>query len=202
VNWGNRVDDKTFISAQQLLEDSVRLGLQILASGYYPDFIVAIWRGGTPVGISIQELFTHFGIHTDHISIRTSAYEGIGRIGREIGVHGLGYIVKNAQSEHRLLLVDDVFDTGRSLEAALVSLRQKMRRNLPGDIRIATVYFKPGSNQTGLRPDFYLHETDRWLVFPHELTGLNPEELATHKPEILRLIGNFSLPKNQPKQSI
>ena len=31
-------------------------------------------------------------------------------------------------------------------------------------------------------PDFYVHETDRWLVFPHEIQGLTPEEILAHKP--------------------
>ena len=47
---------KTYINAQSLLEDSFRLGMQILESGFRPSFIVGIWRGGTPVGIAVQEL--------------------------------------------------------------------------------------------------------------------------------------------------
>ena len=70
--------EKLFISAQQLLEDSFALGLDILDSGFRPDFIVGVWRGGTPVGIAVQELLDYFGVDTDHISIRTSSYQGIG----------------------------------------------------------------------------------------------------------------------------
>jgi hypothetical protein len=81
-----------------------------------------------------------------------------------------------------LLLVDDVFDSGNSLQAVLDTLALKSRKNLPHDIRIATVYYKPGNNQTSLTPDFYVHETDRWLVFPHELDGLSSEEICEHKP--------------------
>ena len=51
------------------------------------------------------------------------------------------------------------------------------------DIRIATVWFKPGRNVTDLRPDFFVHETDRWLIFPHEIDGLTVEEIRRHKPE-------------------
>ena len=36
--------------------------------------------------------------------------------------------------------------------------------------------------------DSYLHETDRWLVFPHELDGLSIEEIRANKPEISDLI--------------
>jgi len=180
--------EKQFIKAQELLDDSFRLGLKVLGSGFKPDFIVGIWRGGTPVGIAVQELFEHYGIATDHIAIRTSSYEGIEKRGKSIRVHGLNYIVKNADAAHSLLIVDDVYDTGLSIKAVIDSLNRLSRHNTPHDIRIATVFFKPGNNRTERRPDYYIHETERWLVFPHELTGLSPEEIARHKPEIARVI--------------
>ena len=186
--------EKQYITSQELLEDSIRLGLKILASGFQPNFIVGIWRGGTPVGIVVQELLEYFGVDTDHISIRTSAYAGIEKMGKRIRVHGLNYIVQNVNAEDRLLIVDDVYDSGLSIKAVLDSLRDRSRRNTPADIRLATVYFKPANNQTDRRPDFFIHETDRWLVFPHELNGLTLAEIAAHKPEISRLIKDFKLP--------
>jgi hypothetical protein len=180
--------EKRFITAQELLEDSFRLGRLVLQSGFKPDFIVGVWRGGTPVGVAVQELLEHSGVSSDHIAIRTSSYEGIERRGRQIRIHGLGYIVENAGAEQRLLIVDDVYDTGLSIQAIIESLRQRARRNVPHDIRVATVFFKPGNNRTGRKPDFYVHETDKWLVFPHELNGLTPEEIGRHKPEVARIL--------------
>jgi len=58
--------DKKFIDAQELMEDSVRLGVKILNSGFRPNFIVGVWRGGSPVGIVVQELldfYDHPGRH-------------------------------------------------------------------------------------------------------------------------------------------
>ena len=75
--------EKQFIKAQELLDDSFRLGLKVLESGFRPDFIVGIWRGGTPVGIAVQELFEHNGVASDHIAIRTSSYEGIEQRGKQ-----------------------------------------------------------------------------------------------------------------------
>jgi len=180
--------EKQYIRAQDLLDDSFRLGLKVLASGFLPDFIVGIWRGGTPVGIAVQELFELQGIGSDHIAIRTSAYETIEQRNRHIRVHGLNYIVKKADADDHLLIVDDVYDTGLSIQAVIEALKRLARRNTPHDIRVATVYFKPGNNRTDRRPDYYIHETDKWLVFPHELKGLTPEEIAFHKPEIARII--------------
>lgn len=172
---------KTYISAQSLLEDSFRLGTQILESGFRPSFIVGIWRGGTPVGIAVQELLDYFGIETDHIAIRTSFYKGIGQTGSDIRVHGMQYIIDNVDADQGLLIVDDVFDTGLSIDAVLSHMKQKSRRNSPLDTRIATVYYKPDNNRTSRKPDYYVHETDHWLVFPHELHGLTRDEIVKHK---------------------
>lgn len=176
--------EKQFISAAQLLDDSFRLGVQILESGFRPHFIVGIWRGGAPVGITVQELLDFFGIHTDHISIRTSFYKGIEQRDSHIRVHGLQYVINNVDANEGLLIVDDVYDTGLSIDAVIENLKKRARRNTPKEIRIATAYFKPNNNRTNRVPDYFIHETDDWLVFPHELNGLSREELLNNKPGI------------------
>jgi hypoxanthine phosphoribosyltransferase len=190
------MSDKKFITAQELLEDSIRLGVKILENGFKPHFIVGIWRGGTPVGIAVQELLDYFGVQTDHIAIRTSSYTGINRRETNINVHSLGYIIKNANAEDTLLIVDDVYDTGLSVQAVLKTLGERARKNMPRDIRIATVYYKPGNNKTDMVPDYYLYETDKWLVFPHELNGLTPEEIHDNKPNIARIIEGVKRDEN------
>ena len=176
--------EKQYISAAQLLDDSFRLGIKILDSGFEPHFIVGIWRGGAPVGITVQELLDFSGIHTDHIAIRTSFYKGIEERGSRIRVHGLQYVVDNVAADEGLLIVDDVYDTGLSIKAVIDNLERRARSNTPRDIRIATAYYKPGSNRTERAPDYYVHETDKWLVFPHELVGLSREEILTKKPGV------------------
>jgi hypoxanthine phosphoribosyltransferase len=176
------VADKLFISAESLLQDSFALAARILASGFRPSFLVALWRGGAPIGIAVQEYLEYHGVHSDHIAVRTSAYAaGIDVPEKTVRVHAIDYLVSQLSYEDRLLIVDDVFDSGRSLEAVVDVLARRCRRNLPGQIRIATVYYKPSRNRSRLKPDWYLHETDRWLVFPHELQGLTAEEVARHK---------------------
>jgi len=80
------------------------------------------------------------------------------------------------------LLIDDVFDSGRSLEAVITELRRRCRRNLPQQIRVATVYYKPTRNRSNLVPDYHVRATDHWLVFPHEVHGLTREEILANKP--------------------
>lgn len=172
--------EKVFITAQEFLEDSFRLGLQILESGFDPKFIVGVWRGGAPAGIAVQEILDFHDVQSDHIAIRTSSYVGMAKQ-KVVRVHGLEYIVDNINAEDHLLIVDDVFDSGHSLAAIIKTMKEKCRRNMPEIVKIATVYYKPKRNLTHLVPDFYIHETDAWLVFPHELHGLSDEELHKGK---------------------
>jgi hypoxanthine phosphoribosyltransferase len=174
--------EKTFISAESLLRDSMELGLRVVRSGFRPSFLVGVWRGGAPIGIAVQEILEYNGIECDHISIRTSSYTGMDKQARTVRVHALDYLVSVLNAEDSLLLIDDVFDSGRSLEAVIAELRRRCRRNLPEQIRIATVYFKPARNRSSLMPDFYVRSTDQWLVFPHEVDGLSREEILAHKP--------------------
>ncbi len=186
--------DKFYISAARLLQDSFLLAEKIHNSGLKPDFIVGIWRGGTPIGIAIQEYFEYIGIQTDHIAVRTSSYIGIGQRGKTIRVHGLHYIIEEANASDSLLVVDDVFDSGNSIEALLAELQQKMRNNMPQTVKVATPWYKPGNNRTTRVPDYYLHETEDWLVFPHELSGLSYEEISEGKEELREIAHLFKPP--------
>jgi uncharacterized protein len=173
---------KIFISAESLLRDSMELARRVVQSGFRPTFLVGVWRGGAPIGIVVQEALEYHGVQTDHIAIRTSAYTDPDNQAKTVRVHALDYLVSSLSSDDRLLLVDDVFDSGRSLEAVMAELQRRCRRNLPGQIRIATVYYKPTRNRSALLPDYYVRTEEHWLVFPHELQGLTPEEILEHKP--------------------
>ena len=185
--------DKVYLSAQELLEDSFRLALEVYNSGFRPDFIVGVWRGGTPVGIAVQELLDNMGVETDHIAIRTSSYAGIGQRKKEVRVHGLDYLIRNVNQPDSLLIVDDVFDTGLSIEAVIRTLKEKARLNTPHDIRIATPWFKPSNNKTDLEPDYYIHKSEDWLVFPHELQGLDREGMFANKPGLKAIFDEYGV---------
>lgn len=185
--------DKTVLSAQDLLEDSIELGTLILESGFEPTMIIAIWRGGTPVGMAVQEVLAYCGVEADHIAIRTSSYVGVDERGA-VAVHGLNYIIKKICHDDRVLIVDDVFDTGNTIKAVIDELSRRARGNTPEDIRIAVPWFKPSRNETYIVPDYFLRETAEWLVFPHELDALTPEELQEHRPEIASIVQQVTNP--------
>ncbi len=184
----NQAPVKKYLSAQQLLEDSFRLGMEVYRSGFRPSFIMAIWRGAAPIGIAVQEILRYHGIDADHIAIRTASYQGIDQQASGVQVFSMNYLTKNVRHTDRLLIVDDVFDTGKSIEAIIQHLRAKARLNTPEDIRVAVPYYKPSRNQTDIVPDYYLHETDQWLKFPHSLEGLTPEEIERHRPKLAEIL--------------
>ena len=188
-------DEKIFISAEELLRDSFLLASIIHQSGFRPDYIVGIWRGGTPVGIAVQEFLDYAGVETDHIAIRTSHYTGIDQTTLNVQVHGLGYLIRKVNKQDTLLIVDDVFDTGMSVDAVISELSKRTRLNMPGDIRIATPWYKPSKNKTERVPNYIIHETSQWLVFPHELTGLTLEEVCRGKPEIADIVTSLHTSK-------
>ena len=183
--------EKRFITAQELLEDSFRVAAKVFEDGFRPQFIVGIWRGGAPIGIAVQEYFDFKKVETDHIAVRTSSYYGINQQSKEIKVHGLHYIIENANAEDGLLIVDDVFDSGRSIEALIAQLKKLTRNNMPKDVRIACPWYKPQNSKVELVPDYYVHESAEWLVFPHELSGLTPDEIALGKKDLVNILDLF-----------
>ena len=184
--------NERFIAADDLLRDSFQLAANIFEAGFKPDFLVGLWRGGSAVGIAVQEGLDYFGVKTDHIAIRTSytgarSYSQMISKGENIRVHGLQYLLENLCSHHSMLIVDDVYSTGSSVNAVLRQLAQKTRRNLPHDIRIATVWYRP-SEKTLRTPEYFVHETSDWLVLPYEMSGFSLEELKANRPEMKELL--------------
>lgn len=186
---------KQFIEEEQLLEEAFKLAITIFDSGFRPDFIVGIWRGGSTVGIYVQECLQYLGIKTDHISIRTS-YRGQPSYGElvdnpdSIRVHGLQYLFENLNRDDKLLIVDDVFSSGYNVEGVIQRLEKKCRRNMPEEVRVAVPYYKPGQNLSGRKPDYFLHTTEDWLVLPYELQGLSIEDIIEHKPSVAHILGS------------
>ena len=181
---------KVFLRESEVIEDAFRLGLKIFESGFRPSFIVGLWRGGSAAGIYVQECLQTLGVETNHIAIRTSyrgqqAYQHMIENPEEISVHGLQFLSETLNADDRLLIVDDVFSTGYNVEAVLNRLTERLKRNTPKDIRIATIWRRPDYQKTKVSADFFIRDTEDWLVFPYELAGLSVDEIAEHKAYVL-----------------
>ena len=84
----------------------------------------------------------------------------------------------------KVLVVDDVFDTGRTAAAVHERLAA-----LGCDMRMACVYWKPEKNKTNLKPDYYVKNVGNdWIVFPHEIEGLTPAEREEKDPVLAALM--------------
>ena len=183
--------EKHFVSEQEHILDGFRLGVKIFDSGFRPSFIVGLWRGGSAVGIVVQECLATLGVQTDHIALRTSytgreEYERTFLNKSAIRVHGKQYLLDNLNADDQLLIVDDVYSSGRHTAAVIDSLKTRLKRNTPKEIRIASVWVRTppqaAIDVSTERPDFFVHESSDWLVLPYELRGLTNAEIAEHKP--------------------
>lgn len=174
---------KTFVDPRTLRLESVRLARAIWEAGFRPDYLIGIWRGGTPPGIVLHEYFRLRGHDPYHTTIKTQSYTGMQRGEGEVEIKGLEHVIDVIEDSDRLLLVDDVFDTGHTMAAILQAIRRRARRNCP-ECRVATVYYKLLRNETDIAPDWYQVETDDWVVFPHELEGLTEDEIRAKGPAI------------------
>jgi hypothetical protein len=156
------------ISWEKVSEMCDFLASKIRESGFSPDSIVGVSRGGLVPArllsdlLAIRELF----------AIRVSFYKSMGK------TLDFPRIVQplTEKTGENVLLVDDVSDTGRSLSVA----KDHLHRMGAEEVRVATLHCKPHS---AFRPDFFIGETSAWIVYPWERNecasemGKNPSEL-------------------------
>jgi len=132
----------------------LELGGRVRESGFKPDVLLGISRGGlVPVRI-LSDLFDKAEVAT----VRVEFYEDIAKTAREPRITQPVSVDVKGRS---VLVVDDVADTGRSL--ALV--KRRVEELGAAHIRVATTYYKPWSV---IVPDYWVRRTEKWIVFPHE----------------------------------
>lgn len=172
---------KRYLSADELTLKSGELAEQIVDSRWCPDMIVGLWRGGAYPSFVVQEyLHRAFGKKIDCVPIWTESREATsGAQKTEVVVRQDEYVRAQLQPETKLLIVDDVFDSGRTIVALLAHLKEKLGAFFPDVVKVATVFYKPKRRAVDLVPDFFQEKTDDWLVFPHEMAGLTLAEIAT-----------------------
>ena len=141
-------------SWDKIYEMIVDLALVIRASGFKPDLIVGVSRGGWAPGRILSDLLEN--PHTANIKIEF--YVGIEKTeGKPVVTQPISEDI----SKKNVLVVDDVADTGESLKLALDHVLEKGA----GKIMTATVYYKPHSK---FKPDFFADTTSNWIIFPWE----------------------------------
>ena len=141
-------------SWDEIYDMLVNLAIKIKETGFKPDLIVGVSRGGWVPGRILSDLLAN--THTANIKIEF--YVGINKTARKPVVT---QPISEDISKKKILVVDDVADTGESLLVALDHIRERGA----GEVRTVTVYYKPHSK---FKPDFFAETTSNWIVFPWE----------------------------------
>lgn len=173
--------EKLYLSAEAFQRDCVRLARQIFDDAWQPQLILGLWRGGAQPGVIMSEVFAYLGRPTPHAVVKCSSYSGIGQREDRVAFEHTQSFFASLPQGLRVLAVDDVFDSGKTAEALKAQLTHV-------DLRIATVYRKPKASLVPFLPDYVLHETEQWIVFPHEMVGLTPVELRAKDPVLADLL--------------
>jgi len=138
----------------QIYEMLLSLAEKIRKDGFRPDIIVGISRGGWPPARVISDLLGNPRL----ANVRVEFYQGVAETKREpVITQRISMPVRRK----RVLIVDDVADTGRSLKL----VKENMEKRGAEAVRVATIYYKPWSV---IVPDYYEKETSCWIVFPWE----------------------------------
>ena len=184
--------ERIFIGARELLLDSYRLALAVHRGGFRPTFVAGLWPDGAAVGIAVQECLDRLGVKTDHGCVG-AARSGPGDDPRTlpdpggVEVPGFGHLGERLRADDSLLLVDAAWGSGAVVAAVLRGLRERLGERFPRQARTASVWYRP--TPRGARPpDFFVRETAGRIVMPHELAGLDADEIEARRPGLREIL--------------
>ncbi len=173
-----------YLSADEYLQDQWRLAASVRRGGWRPDWIVGLWRGGAPVALAVHEFLKVSGWDVRHMPLKCASYSRIGCNEGEVEFTLGDEVFAMMRPGEKVLIVDDVFDTGKTAEAVTVRLA-----SVKAEARFACVYYKPHKNETSIRPDYFVNASDdEWLVFPHEIEGLCAQDVRRKSPLLAELL--------------
>ncbi|MGB9713740.1 MAG: phosphoribosyltransferase [Candidatus Bathyarchaeales archaeon] len=133
----------------------LNLAEKIRKNGFKPDIIVGVSRGGWPPARVMSDLLGNPNL----ANVKVEFYLGVAETkGEPVLTQPVSVDVKGK----KVLVVDEVADTGKSLKL----IKQHITEKGASEVKIATVYYKPWSI---VKPDYYEGETSRWIVFPWEI---------------------------------
>jgi hypoxanthine phosphoribosyltransferase len=138
----------------ELFGTAVReLAQQVVDGGFRPDLVLGIARGGLPIAGGIAYALGAKAVGTVNVEFYTDVDETL-----DEPVLLPPMLDMDGVAGCSVLVVDDVADSGRTLELVLRLVSEKV-----ADARTAVIYDKPRSL---IRPDYAWRRTDRWIVFP------------------------------------
>jgi uncharacterized protein len=177
---------KEFLPYETVRDNAIKLAHKIHVDGFEPDVIYVLLRGGAYIGNVISEYFKAVRRSTRPVfyaAVVAWSYTDI-RKQEQVRVDGWTYDPAHLRHGDRILLVDDIFDSGRTINHLVGVL---LTRGIPrADIKVVVHDYKTRSYGTEqpIRPDYYCRkhtitrpDQDVWIHYlSHELIGLTDEE--------------------------
>lgn len=193
---------KEFLRYDTVRNDSIKLAYRIHQEGFVPDVIYVSLRGGAYMGNVISEYFKIVRRNQRPVfyaAVVARSYTDIHKRER-IMVDGWTYSPEYLRSGDKILLVDDIFDSGRTINHLVEIITEK---GIPReDVRVAVHDYKVRtftSETLPISPDYYCRKVvvespdeDNWIHYmSHELVGLDLREIETHygeDPEVQKIL--------------
>jgi len=139
----------------QIYKMLMKIAEKIRKDNFKPDVIVGVSRGGWPPARVLSDLLENPNL----ANVKVEFYVGVAETK---GEPTLTQPVSVNVAGKKVLVVDEVADTGKSLQL----IKEHLQKEGAAAVKIAAVYLKPWSI---VKPDYYARETSRWIVFPWEI---------------------------------
>jgi len=153
----------------QIYKMLLNLAEKIRKNGFKPDVIVGVSRGGWPPARVLSDLLDNPNL----ANVKAEFYLGVAETKEE---PVLTQPVSTTVSGKRVLVVDEIADTGESLKLVKAHLIERGAV----EVKIATIYYKPWSIVT---PDYYEKKTSNWVIFPWEIKETIHKIVKRYKEE-------------------
>ncbi len=177
---------KDFVTTDLLRNNALILAKQIYDDEFIPDIIYVSLRGGAFLGNILSEFFkiiNNRGKPVFYAAVVARSYADFNQISR-VRIDGWTYHPKYLRSGDKVLFVDDIFDTGRTMNSLV---KYVMKRGISREfIKVAVHDYKQGSKgrELPVQPDYWcrkLREDNAWVHYmSHELEGLTSKEIARY----------------------
>jgi len=182
---------KEFLSYEKVRNNALKMAYRIHQDGFIPDVIYVSLRGGAYLANVISEYFKI--VRKDchpvlYAAVVARSYSDVRQRDR-VMVDGWTYSPEHLRHGDKILLIDDIFDTGKTINHLVeILIERAYPRN---DVKVAVhdyKYFSFHEEQLPIQPDYWCRkhviekpEDDRWIHYmSHELIGLSEKELEEH----------------------
>jgi len=139
---------KYYYTYQEFIKDLETLEKEV--KDYTPDTLLAIARGGMTLAHFLAERLNIRDVY----ALNAISYENEKKLGKP-----KIFNIPNLQTRKRVLIIDDISDSGETLYDTLEILKEKYKNT---EFKTLTLFYK---EKTKLIPDFTLKKTDKWIVF-------------------------------------